>query len=232
MQPGRSEAAGAQSGEAAAAAQAKAVFLLALRARGIQDLEVLRALETIPREIFVPHRYVDLARRDLALPLRCGQTLPEPWLAARMIEVLAPASQHRVLEIGTGSGYATALLARIAREVLSIERFQSLAIEAGARLERLEVRNAGVVWGDGLAMLPQIGLFDRVIVQGSLSEIPESLVAALAEDGVLVAARPDPEAPMRQHVVRIVRDEEGGLAETPICPCRLQAILSGEARAL
>lgn len=232
MQPGRSEAAGARSGEAAAAAQAKAVFLLALRARGIQDLEVLRALETIPREIFVPHRYVDLARRDLALPLRCGQTLPEPWLAARMIEVLAPASQHRVLEIGTGSGYATALLARIAREVLSIERFQSLAIEAGARLERLEVRNAGVVWGDGLAMLPQIGLFDRVIVQGSLSEIPESLVAALAEDGVLVAARPDPEAPMRQHVVRIVRDEEGGLAETPICPCRLQAILSGEARAL
>jgi protein-L-isoaspartate(D-aspartate) O-methyltransferase len=232
MQSGRSEAAGARLGEAAAAAQAKAVFLLALRARGIQDLEVLRALETIPREIFVPHRYVDLARRDLALPLRCGQTLPEPWLAARMIEVLAPASQHRVLEIGTGSGYATALLARIAREVLSIERFQSLAIEAGARLERLEVRNAGVVWGDGLAMLPQIGLFDRVIVQGALSEIPESLVAALAEDGVLVAARPDPGAPMRQHVVRIVRDEEGGLAETPICPCRLQAILSGEARAL
>jgi protein-L-isoaspartate(D-aspartate) O-methyltransferase len=84
----------------------------------------------VPREIFVPHRFADLARRAIALPLRCGQTLPEPWLTAKMIEALAPLPRHRVLEIGTGSGYATALLARLAREVLSIERFKSLAIEA------------------------------------------------------------------------------------------------------
>ena len=88
-----------------------------LRARGIQDLNLLRALEIVPREIFVPHRFADLAGRPIALPLRCGQTLPEPWLAARMIEALAPARHHRVLEIGTGSGYATALLARLSREV-------------------------------------------------------------------------------------------------------------------
>jgi protein-L-isoaspartate(D-aspartate) O-methyltransferase len=225
MQPPRPE-------KALAAAQAKAVFLLSLRARGIQDLAVLRALETIPREIFVPHRYADLARRDLALPLRCGQTLPEPWLAARMIEVLAPSSSHRVLEIGTGSGYATALLAKIAREVLSIERFQSLAIEAGGRLEGLDVGNAGVAWGDGLAISAAHGVFDRVIVQGTLAEIPDNLIAALAEGGVLVAARPDPAAPARQHVVRIARGVEGERVETPICPCRLQAILPGVARAL
>lgn len=133
--------------EVSTPAQAKAAFLLAMRARGIQDLNVLRALEMVPREIFVPHRYADLARRPLALPLRCGQTLPEPWLAARMIEALAPASHHLVLEIGTGSGYATALLARLAREVISIERFQSLAVEAGARLEQLRVGNASVIWG-------------------------------------------------------------------------------------
>jgi protein-L-isoaspartate(D-aspartate) O-methyltransferase len=72
-----------------------------LRARGIQDLNLLRALEIVPREIFVPHRFADLAGRPIALPLRCGQTLPEPWLAARMIEALAPARHHRVLEIGT-----------------------------------------------------------------------------------------------------------------------------------
>ena len=126
-----------------------------LRARGIQDLNLLRALEIVPREIFVPHRFADLARRPISLPLRCGQTLPEPWLAARMIEALAPARDHRVLEIGTGSGYATALLARLSREVLSIERFQSLAIEAGgaARPARRSPMPA-VVFGDGLAISP------------------------------------------------------------------------------
>jgi len=114
-----------------------------------------------------------------------------------MIEVLAPSSNHRVLEIGTGSGYATALLARLAREVISIERFQSLAIEAGARLEQLGVDNAGVTWGDGAAIGPAAGPFDRIIVQGSLNEIPAPLIAALAAEGVLVTARPDPSAPAR-----------------------------------
>lgn len=221
-----------RSGDAPASAQAKAAFLLTMRARGIQDLDLLRALEMVPREIFVPHRYADLARRQLALPLRCGQTLPEPWLTARMIEVLAPRSNHRVLEIGTGSGYAAALLARLAQEVISIERFQSLAIEAGARLELLGVDNAGVTWGDGLAVASAAGTFDRIIVQGLLSEIPASLIAALAADGVLVTARPDPSAPARQHVARIARNDAGDLDETPICPCRLQAIMPGEARAL
>ncbi len=167
------------SGEAAAMAQAKAAFLLVMRARGIQDVNVLRALETVPREIFVPHRYQDLARRHLALPLRCGQTLPEPFLAARMIEALELAAHHRVLEIGAGSGYATALIARIAREVVSIERFQSLAIEAAARLARLGFDRASVVWGDGLAVPPEAGPFDRIIVQGALLEAPANLVALL-----------------------------------------------------
>ncbi len=203
-----------------------------MRARGIRDVNVLRALEMVPREIFVPHRYADLARRDLALPLRCGQTLPEPWLAARMIEVLAPLPHHRVLEIGAGSGYATALLARIAREVVSVERFQSLAIEAGERLARLGVMNAGVAWGDGLAVSPQTGPFDRVIVQGALTELPENLIAVLAPDGVIVMARPDLDVPAHQHVVRIARNETDALEATPICPCRLQAILPGVSQAL
>ncbi|WP_245257473.1 protein-L-isoaspartate O-methyltransferase family protein [Methylocapsa acidiphila] len=222
----------ARKDEALASAQAKAAFLLTMRARGIQDLGVLRALELVPREIFVPHRYADLARRQLALPLRCGQTLPEPWLAARMIEALAPSPNCRVLEIGTGSGYATALLARLAREVISVERFQSLAIEAGARLARLAIDNAGVTWGDGLTIGPAAGPFDRIIVQGALAEIPASLAAALAPDGVLVTARPDPAAEARRQVVRMTRNEAGDLDETVICPCRLQAILPGEARAL
>jgi protein-L-isoaspartate(D-aspartate) O-methyltransferase len=213
-------------------AQNKAAFLMDLRARGIQDLNLLRALENVPREIFVPHRFADLARRPISLPLRCGQTLPEPWLAARMIEALAPARDHRVLEIGTGSGYATALLARLAREVLSIERFQSLAIEAETRLARLAIGNAAVAFGDGLAILPGIGPFDRIIVQGLLTEIPENLLAVLAVGGLLVAARPDPKSATRQQIVRITRNKAGSIEETPVCASRLQALLPGEALAL
>jgi protein-L-isoaspartate(D-aspartate) O-methyltransferase len=217
--------------EQAIEAQNKAAFLMDLRARGIQDVNLLRALEIVPREIFVPHRFADLARRAIALPLRCGQTLPEPWLTAKMIEALAPLPRHRVLEIGTGSGYATALLARLAREVLTIERFRSLAIEAEARLARLAIANAGVVFGDGLAILPGVGPFDRVIVQGLLAKIPENLIAVLGEDGLLVAARPDPKTMSRQHIARIARNT-GGIIEIPVCPSRLQALLPGEALAL
>jgi protein-L-isoaspartate(D-aspartate) O-methyltransferase len=213
-------------------AQGKAAFLMALRARGIQDLNLLRALESIPREIFVPHRFADLARRPIALPLRCGQTLPEPWLTARMIEALAPLPHHRVLEIGTGSGYAAALLARLAREVLSIERFQSLAIEAGARLAQLAITNASVAFGDGLAIPPRTGPFDRIIIQGVINEIPENLISALDEAGLMVAARPDPASRAGQHIARISRDGDGRLEETWVCPCRLQALLPGEAVAL
>ncbi|MGH6934669.1 MAG: protein-L-isoaspartate O-methyltransferase family protein [Methylocella sp.] len=180
--------------EQAIEAQNKAAFLMALRARGIQDLGLLRALETVPREIFVPHRFADLARRAISLPLRCGQTLPEPWLTAKMIEALAPLPRHRVLEIGTGSGYATALLARLAREVLSIERFKSLAIEAEARLARLAIANAGVVFGDGLAILPKVGPFDRVIVQGLLAEVLKISSRRLARMGFSSRRGPIPRA--------------------------------------
>jgi protein-L-isoaspartate(D-aspartate) O-methyltransferase len=220
------------SDESAALAEAKAAFLLTMRARGIQDVNVLRAIEMVPREIFVPHRYRDLARRHLALPLRCGQTLPEPWLAARMIEALELAAHHRVLEIGAGSGYATALIARIAREILSFERFQSLAIEAAARLARLGFDRAGVVWGDGLAVPSKTGPFDRIIVQGALSEAPANLVALLAEGGVLVMARSDPGDPHRQSVVRLKRVGPGVLDATAVRPCRLQAMLPGSSRTL
>ncbi|HET6375860.1 MAG TPA: protein-L-isoaspartate(D-aspartate) O-methyltransferase [Methylocella sp.] len=215
-----------------AGAQNNAAFLMSLRARGIQDLNLLRALEVIPREIFVPHRFADLARRPIALPLRCGQTLPEPWLTARIIEALAPQPHHRVLEIGTGSGYATALLARLAREVLSIERFQSLALEAGARLEQLSVANAAVAFGDGLAISPQLGPFDRIVAHGLLDSVPGNLLAALAPDGVLVAARPNPQSSPRQVIVRIRRNDTGEMSETPVCGCRFQPLLPGEAVAL
>jgi protein-L-isoaspartate(D-aspartate) O-methyltransferase len=149
---------------ASARAEEKAAFLLRLRASGIRDLDLLRALEKVPREIFVPHRLVDLARRDLALPIGCGQTLSEPSLIARMVEALALARNQRVLEIGTGSGYSTAVLAEIVEEVVSIERFQTLAIAARLRLQRLGKMNATVIFADGLAISAEAGPFDRILV--------------------------------------------------------------------
>jgi protein-L-isoaspartate(D-aspartate) O-methyltransferase len=211
-------------------ASAKAAFVLGLRARGIRDLSLLRALEKVPRERFVPHRYADLAGRDLALPIGCGQTLSEAWLVARMVETLAPSPQHRVLEIGTGSGYATAILAELAREVLSVERFQSLAIAARLRLEELGIAHAAVVFGDGLAVPREAGVFDRILVHGCLESVPGSLLARLAIDGRMVMARPDRDMASRQILTELSFDRDGNPVETPRGTCRLQAIIPGLAR--
>ncbi|WP_158809003.1 protein-L-isoaspartate O-methyltransferase [Beijerinckia sp. L45] len=211
-------------------AEAKAAFHLRMRARGIQDLAVLRAFELVPREFFVPHRYLDLATRDLPLPIDCGQTLLEPWLVGRMIEALGVDRSHRLLEIGAGTGYATAILASLARDVIGIERFQSLALAAQARLTDLAIMNAVIAWGDGLAVPPQVELFDRIIVHGLL-DAPTPLVERLANGGVLVCARSVGEGGS-QHVVRIEKTGDETSVETAICPCRLQPIVAGIAAAL
>src|SRR5579863_10424269 len=177
--------------------------MLRLRASGIRDLDLLRALEKVPREIFVPHRFVDLARRDLALPIGCGQTLSEPSLVSRMIEALGVLPDHRVLEIGTGSGYATAVLAEIAAQVVSIERFQTLVIAARLRLERLGKTNVEVVFADGLALPPEAGTFERILIHGRLDDLPATIAALLAEEGRIIMARPDPEVSWRQRLVEL-----------------------------
>jgi protein-L-isoaspartate(D-aspartate) O-methyltransferase len=211
-------------------AEAKAAFHLRMRARGIQDLGVLRAFELVPREFFVPHRYLDLATRDLPLPIDCGQTLLEPWLVARMVEALGVDRSHRLLEIGAGTGYATAILASLAQDVIGIERYQSLAIAAQARLTDLAIVNAVIVWGDGLAIPADVEEFDRIVVHGLLDS-PAPLIARLTVGGILVCARLVGESGA-QHVVRIVKTGEETVAETAICACRLQPIIGGIAAAL
>ncbi|MGP8232691.1 MAG: protein-L-isoaspartate(D-aspartate) O-methyltransferase [Methylovirgula sp.] len=222
----------AEEDAAAARAEEKAAFLLRLRSSGIRDLNLLRALEKIPREMFVPHRFVDLARRDLALPIGCGQTLSQPSLVARMIAALGVAREHRVLEIGTGSGYATAILAEIGAQVVSIERFQTLAIAARLRLERLGKQNVEVIFADGLAVPAAAGPFDRILIHARLDEVPPSLVALLVTDGRIVAARPDREVAWRQMLIELRRDAGGNLVETELGPCRLPALLPGTAQVL
>jgi protein-L-isoaspartate(D-aspartate) O-methyltransferase len=212
-------------------AEARAAFLLRLRARGLRDVNVLRAIETVPRELFAPHLYADLAMRDLALPIPCGQTMPEPFVAARIAESARIEPGHRVLEIGAGSGYVTAILARLCASVVSIERFQTLAIAARERLAAIGVANAAVVWGDGLRVTPDIGQFDRIIVHAVLDQPPPTLLGALAVDGVLLVGR------RRQDgagvaMMRLQRAAAGDWVAEPLFACRLQGLIPGIAASL
>jgi protein-L-isoaspartate(D-aspartate) O-methyltransferase len=218
-------------GDETSNAEEKAAFYLRLRARGIQDVAVLRTLELVPRSLFVPHRYADLAQKDVALPIGCGQTISEPWLVGRMMEALELAKHHRVLEIGSGSGYTTAILAQLAGEVISIERFRSLATEARARLGQMGIDNAGIVWSDGLAVPHDVGPFDRILVEGRLDQAADHLIGLLADDGILVYARNVAGDSARQEIISHVK-REGASTETSIAPCRMQAILPGLSQAL
>lgn len=185
----------------------KMLFQLTLRRRGISDLAVLRALEEVPREAFVgPGDRAD-AYRDSALGIACGQTISQPFVVAYMTEQLKLAKHHRVLEIGTGSGYQAAVLSRLAGHVLTIERFRTLADTARARLEDLGYHNIEVMLGDGFALPEQLGQFDRIIVTAAMTEIPEALMQRLEPDGILIA----PVGPHHgvQTLVRVKRTESG-----------------------
>jgi protein-L-isoaspartate(D-aspartate) O-methyltransferase len=201
-------------------------FVLGMRNRGVNDVSVLRALETVPRHLFVPHLYADLAWRDLALPIACGQTMPEPWLVARMMEALQLAPNHRVLEIGAGSGYATAIIAKLAGEVVSLERFATLATEAGLRLQQLGIENARVVHADGLMPDGSLGAFDRVLIHGLMPAMPDAISGLVAESGVLVFSRINDAG---RNVIICRNDEPGGRwRDVEICACRATELIPGK----
>lgn len=207
------------------ALEKRMAFILRMRARGIADLAVLRALETVPRERFVPHRYVDLAWHDVSLPIGCGQTMPEPRIVARMMEALAPNRKSRVLEIGTGSGYATAVLARLSAEVVTLERFRSLTIEAAGRLMRLGIRNTRVHHADGLAPVPETGLFDRILIHAVQDPVPDFLLGLLSVGGRIVTV--SPRRAGLAMLVQTVHSEEAGFLTTDVCACRAGPLIPG-----
>ena len=198
-------------------AEERAQFMLRMRARGIQDLALLRALERAPRALFIPQRYSDMSARDIVLPIGCGQTAPPPSVLAMMIQVLNVKKNHSVFEIGTGTGHATALLAQLASNVLSVERCQSLALEASARLEAFGVRNAQVAWADGLAPTQGIGRFDRIIVHGLIEADQKPLFEHLGDEGVLVGVMADD---AEQRIVRLSRGLDGELVASDQDPAR------------
>src|SRR6202023_911812 len=164
----------------------KMMFQLTLRRRGISDQSVLRAMEEIPREAFLTAADRADAYRDSALGIACGQTISQPFVVAYMTEQLQLKKPHRVLEIGTGSGYQAAILSRLCSHVLTVERYRTLADSARARLAKLGYDNVEVLLGDGYDIPPGAGTFDRIIVTAAMVQIPEALLERLEPAGILV----------------------------------------------
>jgi protein-L-isoaspartate(D-aspartate) O-methyltransferase len=207
----------------------KMMFQLNLRRRGISDQAVLRAMDAIPRELFVEAADRADAYRDTALAIACGQTISQPFVVAYMTEQLQLQPSHRVLEIGTGSGYQAAILSKLSKEVLSIERFRTLVDRARTRLEKLGCDNVEVMLGDGLDVPANLGAFDRIIVTAAMTEIPEALIQRLEADGILIAPVGPRNGPQTLIVVR--RTDEGFERRT-LVDVRFVPALPGIAREL
>ena len=207
----------------------KMKFQFTLRRRGISDQAVLRAMEEVPREVFVASGDRDQAYRDSALGIECGQTISQPFVVAYMTEQLQLQKGHKVLEIGTGSGYQAAVLSRLCANVLTIERYRTLADSARDRLEALGYFNVEVMLGDGFDIPPGAGDFDRIIVTAAMEQIPEKLLERLLPGGILVA----PVGPHHgtQTLVRVTRTNSG-FERKELVDVRFVPALPGIAREL
>jgi protein-L-isoaspartate(D-aspartate) O-methyltransferase len=204
-------------------------FVLDLRRRGIMDAAVLRAMEEAPRDKFVMPAHVHLAYLDRALPIACGQVISQPFLAAYMTEQLEVRREHRVLEVGTGSGYQAAILSRLAAGVTSIERYRTLADAARIRLKALNCDNVEIIVGDGMAGVADRAPFDRIIVTAAAVTVPQALVEQLVAGGVMVL----PLGPHEDHqrLVKIVRAAQG-IERTELIDVRFVPLLPGRAKEL
>jgi protein-L-isoaspartate(D-aspartate) O-methyltransferase len=172
-----------------------ASFLLSLRSRGIRDTGILRAMELVPRDVFAPRRFSDLSRTDVALPLPCGQTMTAPRTVAAMLVALAAGEGHRVLEVGTGTGYVSALLSRLGAEVHSVERFNTLAEAAIQHLKIVKAERVRIEIGDGLAARPR-ERFDRILLNGAVAEVPPAVTALLGPSSAVTAGGTSATAPL------------------------------------
>ena len=203
-------------------------FQLSLRRRQIADQAVLRAMDEVPRDEFVEPEFAADAYADSALPIACGQTISQPFVVAYMTEQLRVEHEHRVLEIGTGSGYQAAVLAHLAHEVVTLERFPKLATRAAERLRRLGLINVTVRAADGFDVPEELGVFDRIIVTAAMTEVPQKLKERLTPGGILIA----PVGPQDgvQTLVR-VRATPTGFEQDELIDVRFVPALPGIAKA-
>jgi len=186
-----------------------------LEIRGVQDPRVLAAMREVPREAFVPESLREYAYQDRPLPIGCGQTISQPYIVALMIEAAALRESDRVLEIGAGSGYAAAVMSRIAAQVYAIERIEELAVAADERLRRLGYANVELRTGDGTCGWAEAAPFDAILVAAAGPAVPPPLAEQLAVGGRLVM--PVDEEPFGQRLVRVTRTGEDEFAQRSLC---------------
>jgi len=204
---------------------ATALVKLITEHAGVTDPRILEAFLSVPREAFVPAELLNRAFEDTALPIGQGQTISQPSMLAIMLDELDCRWQHRVLEVGSGSGYAAALLSRLAREVHGVERQPELLGRARGTLERIGVRSVTLHESDGSLGLPAHAPYDRILVSAGAASIPEALLAQVAEGGRLVMPVGSPEA---QSLVTCERDEKGSLHYRAGTPCIFVPLVCGE----
>ncbi|MCU0908354.1 MAG: protein-L-isoaspartate(D-aspartate) O-methyltransferase [Rhodobacteraceae bacterium] len=188
-----------------AEAERRMQFLFALRSRGVTDARVLSAMEAVDRSPFVTGLFADRAQDDTPLPIACGQTISQPSVVGLMTQALHVRPRDTVLEIGTGSGYQAAILARLARRVFTVERHRTLWREAATRLHGLT--NVVVIHGDGSRGLPDQAPFDRILVTAAAEDPPGPLLAQLRIGGIMVL--PVGQSDAVQSLIRVTRGDSG-----------------------
>jgi protein-L-isoaspartate(D-aspartate) O-methyltransferase len=194
-----------------------------LRARGIRDRALLTAMANLPRHEFVEARYQQQAYEDHPLPISSGQTISQPYIVALMLELLQLTPFSRVLEIGTGSGYQTAVLTQLCAHVYSIERHAELSAQAANILARLGLSNVTVMTGDGSCGLAEHAPFDAIVVSAATSQIPPALFDQLREGGRMIIPVGSPE----EQELQLVRKQEGKAIITLREGCRFVPLISG-----
>ncbi|MGZ3273086.1 MAG: protein-L-isoaspartate(D-aspartate) O-methyltransferase [Caulobacteraceae bacterium] len=204
-------------------------LVLSLRSQGVTDPKVLGVIEKTPRDLFVPELFQERSWEDSALPIACGQTISQPFIVGLMTQALRVEPRSRVLEIGAGSGYQTAVLSRLARFVYTVERYRTLLGEAEARFKHLGLTNVFTRFGDGGEGWPEQAPFDRILVTAAAPDEPKSLLSQLKPNGILVA--PVGKGPVQQ-LKRYIADGKGGFEIETLCDVRFVPLLDGVAREL
>lgn len=198
-------------------------LLAQLRSQGIKDEQVLEAIACVPREKFIDEALEHKAWENVALPIGSGQTISQPYMVARMTELLALTPGSRVLEIGTGSGYQTAILAHLVHHVCSVERIKGLQWQARRRLKQLDLHNISTRHGDGWQGWQARAPFDAIIVTAAPAEIPAALLSQLDDGGVMVLPVGD-----EQQVLKRVRRRGGDYVIDTVEPVRFVPLVKGE----
>ena len=201
----------------------KAKLLMALRAQAIMQSDILAAIETLPRELFIPESLHNHAYENASLPIGYKQTISQPYIVALMTQSLELKKTHRVLEIGTGSGYQAAILSRLCRRVYTLERLRPLLVTAEKRLKELQISNITYRHADGAKGWPEAAPFDRIIITCQVAEIPANLLDQLKIGGILIA----PAGPSGKEMLVRVKREEDRFDKKELMPVRFVPMLAG-----